>query len=35
MTLEIKIGPPQLAVHQGYTVMITDPDGQITAESDK
>jgi len=31
MTLEIKVGPPQLAVHQGYTVMISDPDGQIRA----
>ena len=29
MTLEIKVGPPQLTVHQGYTVMVSDPDGQI------
>jgi glycogen debranching enzyme len=29
MPLEIKVGPPQLAVHQGYTVMVSDPDGQI------
>jgi glycogen debranching enzyme len=32
MTLEIKVGPPQLTVHQGYTVMVSDPDGQILAE---
>jgi glycogen debranching enzyme len=35
MTLEIKVGPPQLAVHQGYTVMISDPDGQILQEGDR
>jgi glycogen debranching enzyme len=35
MTLEIKIGPPQLTVHQGYTVMVSDPDGQILAEGQK
>ena len=29
MTLEIRVGPPQLTVHQGYTVMVSDPDGQI------
>ncbi len=28
MTLEIKVGPPQLVVHHGYTVMVSDPDGQ-------
>jgi glycogen debranching enzyme len=35
MTLEIKIGPPQLTVHEGYTVMVSDPDGQILAEGQK
>jgi glycogen debranching enzyme len=29
LTLEIKVGPPQLTVHQGYTVMVSEPDGQI------
>jgi glycogen debranching enzyme len=29
VTLDIKVGPPQLAVHQGYTVMVSDPDGQL------
>jgi glycogen debranching enzyme len=29
VTLEIKVGPPQLTVHQGYTVMVSEPDGQI------
>ncbi len=35
MALEIKVGPPQLAVHQGYTVMVSEPDGQIPSETDK
>ena len=35
MTLEIKVGPPQLSVHQGYTVMVSDPDGQIVGEGDQ
>ena len=30
MSLEIKVGPPQLAIHQGDAVLITQPDGQIT-----
>ena len=32
MSTEIKVGPPQLAVHQGYTVMVSDPDGGIRTE---
>ena len=33
--LEIKVGPPQLAIHQGYTVLVTEPDGQIDWPTDK
>jgi glycogen debranching enzyme len=29
MAFDIKVGPPQLTVHQGYTVMVSDPDGRI------
>ena len=29
MTLEIKVGPPQIAIHAGNAVLITAPDGQI------
>lgn len=29
MTLEVKVGPPQLAIHDGYSVLITQLDGQI------
>src|ERR1700735_2076036 len=35
MTLEIKVGPAQLTIHQGYTVMVSDPDGQILTEGQK
>ena len=34
-TLEVKVGPPQLTVHQGYTVMVSEPDGQILAVGQK
>ena len=33
--VEIKVGPPQLAIHQGYTVLITEPDGQMFWPTDK
>ena len=35
MAVEIKVGPPQLAIHQGYTVLVTDPDGQMSGSTDK
>lgn len=35
MPLEVKVGPPQLAIHQGFTVLITEPDGSIAWPSDK
>jgi hypothetical protein len=35
MSLEIKVGPPQLAIHQGHAVLLTEPDGQINWPSEK
>ena len=35
MALEITVGPSQLALHQGNSVLITDRDGQIPWPSDK
>lgn len=29
MALEITIGPPQLAISQGHTILLTDRDGQV------
>ena len=35
MTFEITVGPSQLAINQGYNVLVTDTDGQIPWPSDK
>lgn len=35
MTVEIKVGPPQLAIHHGYTVLVTELDGQVAWATDK
>ena len=35
MALEITVGPPRLAINQGYGVLITDQDGQIPWPTDK
>jgi glycogen debranching enzyme len=35
MALEITVGPPRLAINQGYGVLITDQDGQIAWPTDK
>jgi len=35
MALEIAVGPSQLALHQGQSLLITDRDGQIPWPSDK
>jgi glycogen debranching enzyme len=35
MPFKVQVGPPQIALHQGQTVLVTDPDGQIGQPSDK
>ncbi|HEY2535253.1 MAG TPA: glycogen debranching N-terminal domain-containing protein [Xanthobacteraceae bacterium] len=35
MTFKVQVGPPQIAIHQGQTVLVTDPDGTITWPSEK
>jgi glycogen debranching enzyme len=35
MALQITVGPPRLAINQGYGVLITDQDGQIRWPTDK
>src|SRR5262249_576464 len=32
---KVQVGPPQIAIHQGQTVLVTDPDGTITWPSEK
>jgi glycogen debranching enzyme len=29
MVFRVQVGPPQIAIHQGHTVLVTEPDGQI------
>jgi len=35
VALEIKVGPPQIAIHHGHSVLLTEPDGRILWPSDK
>ena len=35
MPFKVHVGPPQIAIHQGQTVLVSEPDGQITWPSEK
>ena len=35
MSFRVQVGPPQISIHQGQTVLVTEPDGQINWPSDK
>jgi len=35
MAFKVQVGPPQIAIHQGMTVLVTEADGQINARTDK
>jgi len=35
MPFRVQVGPPQIAIHQGQTVLVTEPDGQVRFPSDK
>ncbi|HYZ23709.1 MAG TPA: glycogen debranching N-terminal domain-containing protein [Rhodopila sp.] len=35
MAFKVQVGPPQIAIHQAMTVLVTEPDGQIKWPSDK
>jgi glycogen debranching enzyme len=35
MPFKVQVGPPQISIHQGQTVLISDPDGQISWPSDR
>ncbi|MEO9190510.1 MAG: glycogen debranching N-terminal domain-containing protein [Acetobacteraceae bacterium] len=34
MAFKVQVGPPQIAIHQGLSVLVTEPDGQITFPTD-
>ncbi len=35
MSFKVQVGPPQIAIHEAMTVLITEPDGQIHWPGDK
>jgi len=35
VSFKVQVGPPQISIHQGQTVLVSEPDGQITWPSDK
>ena len=35
MPFKVQVGPPQIAIHQAMTVLVTESDGQIDWPSDK
>ncbi|MGH7152797.1 MAG: amylo-alpha-1,6-glucosidase [Acetobacteraceae bacterium] len=35
MSFKVQVGPPQISIHQGHTVLVTEPDGQISWPSDR
>ena len=35
MSFKVQVGPSQIAIHQGQTVLISEPDGQIGWPSDR
>src|SRR5215831_17743354 len=35
MSFKVQVGPPQISIHQGQTVLVTEADGQIVWPSDK
>jgi glycogen debranching enzyme len=35
MSFKVQVGPPQIAIHQGQTVLVSEPDGQIAWPGEK
>ena len=35
MAFKVQVGPPQIAIHQAMTVLVTEPDGEVIWPSDK
>jgi N-terminal domain of (some) glycogen debranching enzymes len=35
MAFKVQVGPPQISIHQGQTVLITEQDGQVNWPSEK
>src|SRR5260370_37245898 len=35
MAFKVQVGPPPIAIHQGQTVLVSEPDGHINWPSEK
>jgi glycogen debranching enzyme len=35
MSFKVQVGPPQIAIHQAMTVLVSEPDGRVVSPSDK
>jgi len=35
MAFTVEVGPPQISIHHGQTVLISEPDGQVKWPSEK
>lgn len=35
MSFKVHVGPPQISIHQGHTVLVTEQDGSIKWPSDR
>jgi glycogen debranching enzyme len=35
MAFKVQVGPAQIAIHQGQTVLVTEPDGQVISPSER
>jgi len=35
MAFKVQVGPPQIAIHQAMTVLVTETDGQVHSHTDK
>src|SRR6195256_2806256 len=35
MTFKVQVGPAQITIHQGQTVLVTEPDGQVSWPSER
>jgi len=35
MTFKVQVGPPQISIHQGQTLLISEEDGQINWPSER
>jgi hypothetical protein len=35
MAFKVQVGPAQIAIHQGQTALVTEPDGQVNWPSER